>query len=44
MIEITNSKQIESLDSLLFHNLYLEFICFLVFVVCDLFDISPDLL
>ena len=30
-----NSKQIEALVRLLFHHLYLEFICYLGFVVCN---------
>jgi len=31
-IQIANSKQIKALDRLLFHHLYLEFICSLGFV------------
>ena len=35
MIKISNLKQVEALVRLLFHHLYLEFICFLGFVICD---------
>ncbi len=38
MIKISNSKQIKALVRLLFHYLYLEFICFLGFVVCDFME------
>ncbi len=41
MIKISNSKQIEAIVRLLFQHLYLEFICFLGFVVCNFIVFFP---